>query len=150
MQLGNILSGAREPLVCKPVSFQVLHEGDQGQLLKVKAEAALAFVSEDRREESRRLAREWLATHDYKDKVIPADVLDEEENRWFLMLALRDKDDTSRQFCSRSDYGLFRKAVIAAQLSYLFRVYQQFVSDEYPELATPEQQKQIEGEAKGK
>lgn len=150
MQLGNILSSAREPLVCKPVKFQVLAEDERQLPVKATAEAVLAFVSEEAREESRRYAREYLEQHDYKGKPIPGDVLDEEEDRWFLLHALRDKDDPSRMFCTRADYPRFRKALIAHQKQWLFTVYAQFVRDEYPELATPRQQKELEDEAKGK
>lgn len=150
MQLGSILSSAREPLVCKPVKFQVLAEDERQLPVKATAEAVLAFVSEEAREESRRYACEYLEQHDYKGKPIPADALEQEEARFFLLMALRDKDDPSRLFCPRAEYARLRRALIARQVTWLIETYQQFVLDEYPELATPEQQKELDDQAQGK
>lgn len=149
MQLGNILAGATESVRSAPVKFRVLGDSPEGGQVSAQAEAIMVFVSEDAREKYRQKAREWLESHDYKGKPVPAIVLDEEENRWFLMAALRDKDDPSRAFCPEAQYELFRKALIAQQMTYLFRLYHEFIKAEYPELATDEQKEALLNEAAG-
>lgn len=139
MQLGQILSGATESVRSSPVKFRVLGESPEGLQVSAEAEAVMVFVSEDAREKYRQKARAWLESHDYKDKPIPALVLDEEESRWFLLAALRDKSDASRAFCPEGQYELFRKALIAQQVSHLYGLYREFVKAEYPELASEEQ-----------
>lgn len=139
MQLGNILSTAKDPVVCKPVSFWVLGEQD-GKQVRAKAEAVLAFVSEAARAEARHFAAASLGPG--------ADLVVEEIYR-FLMVALRDKDDPSRQFCPNGDIGIFRSAIIMDQVLWLRRQYDAFVRDEYPELMTPKQQTGLAEQAAG-
>lgn len=149
MQLGNILAGAAESVRSAPVKFRVLGDSPEGGQVSAQAEAVMVFVSEDAREKYRQKAREWLDSHDYKGKPIPPVVLDEEESRWFLMAALRDKDDPSRAFCPEAQYELFRKALIAQQVTYLYGLYRDFVKAEYPEIATDEQKAALLGAAAG-
>lgn len=139
MQLGNILSTARDPVVCKPVSFWVLGEQD-GKQVRAKAEAVLAFVNESARAEALRMAAASI-----KPGVEPA----AEEAYWFLLAALRDRDDPSRQFCPNAEIGTFRSALILDQVVWLKREYAIFVRDEYPELATAEQQSGLIEQATG-
>lgn len=149
MQLGNILSTATEPVVCKSVKFRVLGEDQQGRQTSGQAEAVFAFVNEDRREEYKRLAREWLEQGDFKGKEIPIDVLTEEEYRWFLMAALRDKDAPQKQFCPNGEYEKFRKALILRQVTRLLAGYNDFVEAEYPELLTDDKQADLREQAEG-
>lgn len=148
MQLGNILSTASDPVVGKPVKFRVLGEKD-GRQVSAQAEAVLAFVDEDKRQEHKRLAREWLESHDYKGKSVPMDVLVEEEYLWFVLAALKNKDDPSQQFCLNKDYATFRRAVVMEQVVWLKSRYDAFLRDEYPELATPQQQEDLLNQAAG-
>lgn len=149
MQLGNILAGATQPVVCKPVAFHVLGVGVDGKQVKVKAEAVFRFVDEAEREDLRRKSRAYLEDKDYKGQSVPADAAREEYLRYFLMSALRDKDDPARAFCPEGEYSRFRAALIREQVLWLHSAYDQFVSDEYPELLTEEQQKDLSKQAAG-
>lgn len=150
MQLGNILSTAKSPVCCRQISFQVLGEGPDGRQVSAKAEASLAFVDEDKREEYKFKARDYLEAHEYKNRPVPRDVLDEEEYRWFLMAALRNKDDEAQQFCPNDQYSLFRKALIVEQIGWLMKSYREFVKDEYGEFLTPGEQAALAEKAAGK
>lgn len=140
MQLGNILSTAAEPVATRIVEFQVLAQMPDGRQGKAIAKAALAFVSEAARQDARRSAVENLSR---------GGDLDEEENYWLLLAALRDADNPVAQFCPNTDIAKFKAAIIVHQVRWLLREYRRFVEDEYPELLTPEQKKQIEDEARG-
>lgn len=149
MQLGEILAGVTESVKSEPVKFRVLGEGPEGEQVSAQAEAVMVFVDEDKREKFRLKARAWLEAHDYKGKPVPSIVLDEEESRWFLMAALRDKSDPSKAFCPEAQYELFRKALIAQQVSYLYGLYREFIKNEYPELASDEQKRELVEAAAG-
>ncbi len=149
MQLGNILRTATDPVVARPITFRVLGTDSAGKQTSAQAEAVLAFVPESLREEHKQRAREYLENGDYKGKQIPIDVLIEEEYRWFVLAVLRDKDDPSRPFCPASEYPTFRSAIIMEQVAWLREQYRAFVKDEYPELATKEQQDALVGAAAG-
>jgi len=148
MQLGNILTTASQPVVGRLISFQVLVSPPGQPQKSAKAEAMFAFVDEDARHESKRLARMYLEGK-YKNRPIPDDELVEEEYYWFLMAALRDKEDPTRAFCPNEDYPKFRQALILRPIRRLLMAYDAFVDDEYPELATEEQRTALAGEASG-
>lgn len=146
MQLGNILSTACAPIVPRDVTFCVLGE-KAGQQTKGEAKAVFVFVPESIRDECKRLAREWLEGHGYKDRPIPHDIFADEVERWFLLKALRNKDDHAQQFCFDQDYGTFKAAVTQEQCRWLMAEHERFTADEYPELATPKQQADLVKEA---
>lgn len=152
MQLGNILSTAAEPVVGRVVEFRVLGTDQSGRQVSARAEALLTFVDEERREETKRFAREYLEAHDFKgsERGVPFDVLSDEEIRCFIFAALRDKEMPDRQFCPNTDYGRFRRALIVEQVRWLKLQYDKFVEDEYPELATKKQQEELLEQAVGK
>jgi len=151
MQLGNILSTATQPVVAKPVRFRVLVSPPGEPQRHAVAEAVLAFVDEDARHESKRLAVLGLKSKEpYRSGTpIPEDELIEEEFYRFLMVALRDKDDPAQQFCPNSDYPRFRQALILRQVRWLLGQYDAFVNEEYPELLTKDQQEALLQEAQG-
>lgn len=151
MQLGNILTTATNPVVCKPVKFKVLGRDPEGKQVQAQAEAVWAFVSEDDRQEAKRLALAGLRERpEYRrGDAIPVDVLTDEECYRILMVALRDKDDPSRQFCPNAEYAKFRSAILLDQVNWLLRSYREFVADEYPELVTVEQHEGLTEEARG-
>lgn len=138
MQLGNILSTATEPVVCKAVKFRVLGEDQQGRQVSTEAEAVLVFVSETARIEAEALAAHSLG---------PGGTLGQEKVYWFLMAALRDKDNPARRFCLNAEIDKFRSALIAEQVIWIKGQYDRFVQDEYPELATAEQQDELAEQA---
>lgn len=143
MQLGNILATAQTPIVYRVIDFHVLGMTPDGKQSKVKAQAALGFVSEAERLESKRLAAQHRKA---------GDDLAEEEYYWFLLAALRDAEDPTRAFCAADAQGIamFRASLVLDQVRWFLRQYDKFVLDEYPEMATPEQQKTLIEEAKGK
>src|SRR5688572_13986483 len=99
MQLSGFLSGATTEVKGKPVAFKVLGTDPEGHQTQAQAEAVFALVPEGERTEYVHHAKQWLDAHGYKGKEIPPDVLVDEQCKWFLMAALRDKDDPTRQFC---------------------------------------------------
>lgn len=140
MQLGNILSTATDPVVCKPVKFRVLGADSTGKPVSAQAEAVLTFVSEAARLEADALAGQSLP---------PGGTLGQEKTYWFLMAALRNKANPAQQFCPNAEIDKFRAALIGEQVIWLKGQYDRFVSDEYPELASAEQQDELLGQALG-
>ncbi len=148
MQLGNILTTATNPVVCKPVKFKVLGRDPEGKQVQVQAAAVFALVDEAAESESTRLAYAYL--RDQKDQLGTDDDIRHVRDLWFLMAALRDSDDPQVQFCPNADFSKLRLALVKAQVKWLRGQYDLFQSEEYPELLTPEQKAALLEDATGK
>ncbi len=147
MQLGNILAGASQPIIYRSVKFRVLVSGPGLQQKSATAEAVLCFVDEEARHEADRQALLYLRGK-YAEQPIPPEELEDEQYYRFLSAALRDKDNPVAAFCPVEDLCKLRSALIAKQISWLLKEYRRFVQDEYPELASPEQQQALVDQAR--
>jgi len=100
---------------------------------------------EDARCEADRAARDYLQAK-YADRPLLPGELDDEQNLRFLMAALRDKDNPVAAFCPVADVDKLRSALIAKQISWLFRQYKRFVANEYREVLSNEELAELDKE----
>lgn len=140
MNLGSILQNPSEPVVSRVVEFHVLTMTPDGTQGRAKARAALVFVSEAQRQDALRDAAANLPR---------GGNLEDEENYWVLMAALRDADNPVMPFVPGNDVKMLKSALIIHQVRWLIREYKRFVDDEYPELITIDQKQDLEEQARG-
>ena len=158
MKLGEILSqedNAR-PLVGHDVEFWI----KKGNAQRFRVKAKMYPLGEADRQQAKRDALKYLRTlPDYKETEqdgmkylppIPEDVRAAEVEYKRICAILRDVDDPSTPFVLNQDYPVFRAGVIAEQIDRLAGEYDQYIKDEYPELMSDEQRRQIESEAQSK
>lgn len=148
MQLGNILTTASTAVVVKPVTFKVLGRDPEGKLVQATASAVFALVDEGAEAEADRAAYAYL--RDQKDSLGTQEDVDHTKRLWFLMAALRDVEDPSRQFCPNAEFAKLRTALVKAQVDWLMDQYAAYLSDEYPEIPSDEQRRALIEAAAGK
>lgn len=151
MNLGEILSSQEsgKALVGRLVTFQVVRKR-----IRHSVTAMFFPVGEAERQQTKRDAVKFLRTlPDYqKDEdgtlpVIPADVLSEERQYKFLAAALHNPDNPDAKFILNKDYATFREGVVVDQINWLGREYDRYIRDEYPEVLTEKDRKDLEDEA---
>jgi hypothetical protein len=158
MKLGEILSqedNAR-PLVGHDVEFWI----KKGNTQRFRVKAKMYPLGEADRQQAKRDAVKYLRTlPDYKETErdgstylppIPEMVRLEEEEYKRLCLILHDADDPTSKFVLNADYATFRAGVTIEQVNWLGREYDRYISEEYPELLSEKQRKELEDEARSK
>ena len=154
MNLGEILSAQDngKALVGRPVEFQIVKKR-----VRYTVKALFFPVSEAERQQSKRDAVKYLRSlPDYQKTEegilppIPDDVREEERQYRFLATALHNPENEDAKFIRNSDYSDFRAGVVVDQINWLGRQYDKYIQDEYPEILTDSDCKDLEDEAAGK
>lgn len=144
MQLGSILTASPgEPCAVKEVEFHLMRKTGQGRQ-RHRVKAVLLPVSEADRQAAKRDAVSYLrTTPEYQERdgflpPIPPHAVEQETVYKFLSYALHDAENPLTKFVGASDYVLFRDGIVAEQVAWLTRVYDKFITDEYPETGAPD------------
>jgi hypothetical protein len=136
MKLGNILrtSGTARPVNPRPVEFIAVGKDlNTFQPIVANAPAVFVFVDEDQRSALRVEARTKLAER-FKDKVVPDDVVRDEEVYHKLFYALRDAEADSNGLHGRfvDTVDELRQALVLPEAQRLAAEYEKYLADEFP------------------
>lgn len=153
MTLGDILSdGESVPTIGRPVEFSIRKNGR-----KYRAKAELHPVSEKERHEANRAALKFLRTQpqfkkreDGSEPYIPESELSAEEAYKIIQAALRVPGCADQAFIDTDSYTDFRAGITIDQIRWLNKEYSELIKDEYPEIVSEQQRKEIDEEATGK
>jgi hypothetical protein len=147
MKLSDFLNaqGRARPAPTRPIAFKVLGVDGQMNGRVGDASAELAFVPEAPRQEALRDAERAIRDH-YGDQPIPEDRRDDEGKYHVLFRALRDRDDVRQPFAD--SVKELKNALVLPEASRLWREYNQFVDEEFPDLVDAETFEKLVEEAK--
>lgn len=153
MTLGDIFSeGDSIQTVGRSVEFSIRKNGRK---FRVKAE--LHPVSEKDRHEANRAALKFLRTQpqfkkrdDGSEPYIPEGELASEEAYKTIQAALRVPGNPDQAFIDADSYVDFRAGITIDQVRWLNKEYGELIKDEYPEVVSEQQRKEIDEEAEGK
>jgi len=135
VKLGNFLKAAphARPVNPRPITLRVIGKDEGFRPIVADARAVLVFVSADERQAAHVEARAALSKR-FPNKEI-ADLLDEEAAYHVLYRALRDADPgptgAYQPFADSLDE--LRGALVAEEAGRVWRAYQAFVAEEFPE-----------------
>lgn len=141
MNLGTILSSSPgEPCASREVEFFLMRQTAAGRQ-RYRVKGALLPVGEADRIAARQGALTYLRTlPEYAERdgslpPIPPSVSEQETVYKFLQAALHDPDNLLAKLIDSASYGAFRSGILAEQVQRLVKAYDQYVADEYPDLA---------------
>lgn len=124
------------------ITIRVLHTGGNGVLMVRDVAAVLMPVSEKGRAAAEEAARAAVVAKEG----LPQGC---EEVLQLMRLSLRDPGDLSKLLLEdETDLRIMRAGLIGAQYDQFLDAYQKLIDTEYPDNPTPEQERQLEGEAR--
>ena len=124
-------------------TLRVLYSGAGGVPMVRDVAAVIMPVSEKARNEATEAAAKAVAAREGLPQG-PEEVLQ------LMRLSLRDPSDLAKPLIEdETDLRLMRNGLIGAQYDRFLEAYQQLIDTEYQDNPTPEQERQLEAEARG-
>jgi len=148
MKLGALLDTAKpRPAVVHPVNFRVAALNKAAQKTHLDAKALLVHVDEDERLSALSEAAQALQL-EFKDRPVTPRMREEWDTYHFLVVALRDVDDSAEPFAESASQ--LRSAMVYSVAESLLDEYREFVKREYHPSPEPSDVAAMKQEAAGK
>ena len=151
MRLGDIMktAGSTRPVLPQPIEFTAKGEDAHFRVVTAKVRACLICVDEAVRTASRVSARETIADL-YKDRPVPAGVVQDEEMFSLLFHALHqpDPDEKGRYARLCETVAELRSALVLPEARRIADAYDRYLSEEFPSRLSDEEWNRLLEEAK--